>query len=211
MNTPPTHALALSTALAPDSFGNIATDYHGAMSYLRGESLSEVPRSTKGYVLACYGGRPLGFVKNIGRRANNLYPDALRLRLDARSSRRGPLTSYRQSMTGFIAILRRFVPPYKKYLFLNIFFNLLSAFLTLFSFALIIPILEMLFKIRETGYTLMHFGEASFKDVCFNNFYYFTQELISQWGSSATLAALAAAWWCLQPSKPGLPISVPTS
>ena len=59
-------------------------------------------------------------------------------------------------MTGFIAILRRFVPPYKKYLFLNIFFNLLSAFLTLFSFALIIPILEMLFKIRETGYTLMH-------------------------------------------------------
>ena len=33
-------------------------------------------------------------------------------------------------MTGFIAILRRFVPPYKKYLFLNIFFNLLSAFLT---------------------------------------------------------------------------------
>lgn len=82
----PTHALALSTALAPGSFGNIATDYHGAMSYLRGESLSEVPPEVpKGYVLACYGGRPLGFVKNIGRRANNLYPDALRLRLDART------------------------------------------------------------------------------------------------------------------------------
>lgn len=82
----PTHALALSTALAPGSFGNIATDYHGAMSYLRGESLSEVPPEvSKGYVLACYGGRPLGFVKNIGRRANNLYPDALRLRLDART------------------------------------------------------------------------------------------------------------------------------
>jgi len=106
-------------------------------------------------------------------------------------------------MTGFIAILRRFVPPYKKYLFLNIFFNLLSAFLTLFSFALIIPILEMLFKIRETGYTLMHFGEASFKDVCFNNFYYFTQELISQWGSSATLAALAAGLVVLTALKTG--------
>ena len=51
-------------------------------------------------------------------------------------------------MKEFLKILRRFVPPYKKYLFLNIFFNLLTAFLTLFSFAIIIPILEMLFKIR---------------------------------------------------------------
>lgn len=48
-------------------------------------------------------------------------------------------------MKEFLKILRRFVPPYKKYLFLNIFFNILAAFLTLFSFALIIPILEMLF------------------------------------------------------------------
>lgn len=57
-------------------------------------------------------------------------------------------------MKDLFAILRRFVPPYKRYLFLNIFFNLLTAFLTLFSFALIIPILEMLFKIRESGYVL---------------------------------------------------------
>ncbi|MCM1066729.1 MAG: ABC transporter ATP-binding protein/permease [Muribaculaceae bacterium] len=96
-------------------------------------------------------------------------------------------------MNDFLSLLRRFVPPYKKYLFLNIFFNLLSAFLTLFSFALIIPILEMLFKIRETGYELMHFGEASFKEVCSNNFYYYIQELIEIWGPSYTLAALAAA------------------
>ena len=46
-------------------------------------------------------------------------------------------------MGDFLKILRRFVPPYKKYLVLNIFFNILSAVLTLFSFALIIPILEM--------------------------------------------------------------------
>lgn len=106
-------------------------------------------------------------------------------------------------MKGFLAVLRRFVPPYKKYLFLNIFFNVLSAFLTLVSFALIIPILEMLFGIRESGYTLMHFGDASFKDVCFNNFYYYTQEFIALYGSSATLAALAAGLVVLTAFKTG--------
>ena len=52
-------------------------------------------------------------------------------------------------MKEFFAILRRFVPPYKKYLILSIIFNILSAILTLFSFAVIIPILEMLFKVKE--------------------------------------------------------------
>ena len=50
---------------------------------------------------------------------------------------------------GFFSILRRFVPPYKKHLVLNVLFNILAAFLTLFSFALIIPILEMLFGINQ--------------------------------------------------------------
>lgn len=48
-------------------------------------------------------------------------------------------------MKDFFLILRRFLPPYKKNLILNVLFNLLAAFLTLFSFALIVPILEMLF------------------------------------------------------------------
>ena len=81
-------------------------------------------------------------------------------------------------MKDFIKILRRFVPPYKKYLILNIVFNILAAILTLFSFALIIPILEMLFKIREASYTFMPIGSASLKDVAVNNFYYYTQESI---------------------------------
>ncbi len=51
-------------------------------------------------------------------------------------------------MKEFFKILRRFVPPYKKYLALNIIFNIFAAFLTLFSFAIIIPILEMLFQIK---------------------------------------------------------------
>lgn len=95
-------------------------------------------------------------------------------------------------MGDFWKLLRRFVPPYKKYIALNIVFNILSAFLTLFSFAIVIPILEMLFKIRETGYVYMHLGDASIKDVAINNFYYWTQEAIAAWGPSETLALLAA-------------------
>lgn len=89
-------------------------------------------------------------------------------------------------------ILRRFVPPYKKYLILNIFFNILTTFLTLFSFAFIIPILEMLFGINETNYIYMDWGSESFKTVVSNNFYYYTQVLIGDWGKSGALAALAA-------------------
>ncbi|MDE6118064.1 MAG: ABC transporter ATP-binding protein/permease [Duncaniella sp.] len=94
-------------------------------------------------------------------------------------------------MKDFWRLLARFVPPYKKYLFLNIFFNFLAAFLTLFSFALIIPILEMLFKVKENVYAYMPVGSASLKDVAMNNFYWFTQECIHEWGAIGTLAALA--------------------
>ena len=55
-------------------------------------------------------------------------------------------------MNQFWILLRRFVPPYKKYLALSMFFNLLAALLTIFSFAVVIPILEMLFQIKETGF-----------------------------------------------------------
>lgn len=95
-------------------------------------------------------------------------------------------------MKEFLLILRRFVPPYKKYVALNVLCNILSAILTLFSFALIIPILEMLFKVREDVYQLMHIGQTSFKDVAINNFYYYTQEAINNYGPQTTLAALAA-------------------
>lgn len=93
-------------------------------------------------------------------------------------------------MNDFFKILRRFVPPYKKYLILNIIFNVLAAFLTLFSFALIIPILEMLFQINQQVYAYMPLGSASVKDVAMNNFYYYTQQSIAMFGQSATLAIL---------------------
>lgn len=94
-------------------------------------------------------------------------------------------------MKDFIKILRRFVPPYKKYLILNIIFNILAAFLTLFSFALVIPILEMLFQVKEVHYEYMAMGTASLKDVIVNNFYYYVQQTIVDLGQSNTLAILA--------------------
>lgn len=88
-------------------------------------------------------------------------------------------------------MLRRFVAPYKWNVVFNMFFNMLTAFLTIFSFAFIMPILQMLFKIDTTRYVYMHMGEGSLKDVAFNNFYYFTQTAIDSYGPSATLALLA--------------------
>lgn len=95
-------------------------------------------------------------------------------------------------MGDFWKLLRRFVPPYKKYFILSLLFNLLAAVLTVFSFAVIIPILEMLFKINTSGYEFMPVGSASLKDVAMNNFYYYTQQAIENWGPSATLVMLAA-------------------
>ena len=94
-------------------------------------------------------------------------------------------------MKGLYAILLRFVPPYKKYLILNIIFNILTALLTLFSFALVVPILQMLFKINDATYTYMHLGDASVKDVIVNDFYYYVQEVVNLWGAPTALALLA--------------------
>ena len=95
-------------------------------------------------------------------------------------------------MKEFFTILRRFVPPYKRYLILNIIFNILAAFLTLFSFALIIPILEMLFM-GDKGevYHYMEMSEGSLKDVAINNFYYAAYYCKMTFGASMTLFFLA--------------------
>ena len=106
-------------------------------------------------------------------------------------------------MKDFLKLLRRFVPPYKKYLVLNILFNILSAFLTLFSFALIIPILEMLFKVKEAHYVYISMADGSLKDVAVNNFYYYVQTAIESWGPSVTLATLAGALIVMTALKTG--------
>lgn len=82
----PSHELAMSTALRPDAFPTLELPYSSAMSYLRGEAIADIPDGLpKGIVTVTWQGRPLGFAKNIGRRANNLYPDAMRLRIQPRA------------------------------------------------------------------------------------------------------------------------------
>ena len=104
---------------------------------------------------------------------------------------------------GFFMILRRFIPPYKRYIVLNVIFNILAAFFTLFSFALIIPILEMLFGINRAHYTFMPWGSGSLKDVVVNDFYYVVQCIIETHGPSMALAGIALALVVLAGIKTG--------
>ena len=94
-------------------------------------------------------------------------------------------------MKDFLSLLRRFAWPYRWNVVLGLIFNLLTAVLTVFSFAFIMPILKMLFGIDHTVYALMHFGQADFKEVIFNNFYYYVQVVIQHHGASVALAILA--------------------
>ncbi|MEG1999069.1 MAG: ABC transporter transmembrane domain-containing protein, partial [Bacteroidales bacterium] len=89
-------------------------------------------------------------------------------------------------------MLLRFVPPYKKYLFLNVFFNILSTILSLFSFAMIVPILQILFKMQDANYVFMEWGSGDMKDVVINNFYWFVTEQINNYGQSWALFILGA-------------------
>ena len=94
-------------------------------------------------------------------------------------------------MKEFILILKRFVSPYKRYLVLTIVFNFLSAILNIFSFSLIIPILQILFKLSNDTYTYIPWDSAvSMKDIAINNFYYYVTSLIQQFGESTTLLIL---------------------
>jgi ATP-binding cassette subfamily B protein/subfamily B ATP-binding cassette protein MsbA len=101
-------------------------------------------------------------------------------------------------MKDFIRVLRRFVPPYKKYVTLNIIFNILSAFMNLFQFALIIPILRILFKVDERVYSYMEwsFHPSTWEwwkiapKILENNFYWKVSSLIEQYGGADTLLIL---------------------
>jgi len=104
-------------------------------------------------------------------------------------------------MKDFFRVLKRFVPPYKRYMGLNIVFNVLSAILNVFSFALIIPILKILFKMDERVYSFMEwtFRPSSWEswktlpEAAQNNFYWSVNRLIEVYGSSSALIMLGVA------------------
>ena len=92
-------------------------------------------------------------------------------------------------MKEFLNVLRRFVPPYKKYLVLSIVFNILSAVLNIFSFAALIPILQILFQTSdaETATSLMAWDWTNVQTVLMNNMNYYVNGLIAEWGQTTTL------------------------
>ena len=95
-------------------------------------------------------------------------------------------------MKEFIKVLRRFVPPYKKYLVLTVLFNILSAVLNIFSFMAIIPILQILFRTDGAAAAthLMAWGSASAKEVLQNNADYYVCRLIDAIGPTTTLLVI---------------------
>lgn len=97
-------------------------------------------------------------------------------------------------MKEFLQILRRFVPPYKKYLGLSVLFNILSAVLNIFSFAALIPILQILFQvdggIRANDYMEWDGTLGSIKEVATNNLYYYIQEFIVEHSASTALLVI---------------------
>lgn len=93
-------------------------------------------------------------------------------------------------MKEFIQVLRRFVAPYKRYLGFSVLFNILSAVLNIFSFAALIPILNILFNIgQERVTTLMPWPSSmnEMPDVLSNNANYYVQTMIDHYGATTTL------------------------
>lgn len=97
-------------------------------------------------------------------------------------------------MKEFLKVLRRFVPPYKKYLILSLFFTLLSAILNVFSFMVIIPILQILFKINDvSGVAYTPWSEMTSdnaKEVLMDNAAYYMNSITEEYGASTVLLLL---------------------
>lgn len=104
-------------------------------------------------------------------------------------------------MKDFIKVLRRFVPPYKRQLILSFIFNIFSAFMNVMSFALIIPILNILFKLDAGTYDFIPWTNANtvtflekienIGAVAKNNIYYYITNYIDLHGASTTLLFLS--------------------
>ena len=92
-------------------------------------------------------------------------------------------------MKEFMQVLLRFVPPYKKYLFLSVVFNILSALLNIFSFAALIPILQILFQVDGglRANELMEWDWDNIKEVLTNNGAYYVQQMVIETSATTTL------------------------
>ena len=108
-------------------------------------------------------------------------------------------------MKEFLNVLRRFVPPYKKYLVLSVVFNILSAILNIFSFAALIPILQILFQTSdaETATSLMVWDWGNVQEVLMNNMNYYVNGLIADYGQASTLLIIGIVLGLMTALKTG--------
>ena len=83
----------------------------------------------------------------------------------------------------FLSLIRRFIPPYRKYLISNLVLNFLAQILNVFSFTLLIPILQILFQVSDTTYEHMTWADGNVADVVKNNFYYYMNLFIETRGA----------------------------
>ena len=95
-------------------------------------------------------------------------------------------------MKAFFNMLRRYLPPYRKYVFGSVLMNVLSAVFNIFSFTLVIPILNILFKLDEKVYTFIPWdADLGFKEKAINNAYWFVGQYMEAHGAVTTLFILA--------------------
>lgn len=92
-------------------------------------------------------------------------------------------------MKEFFEMFRRYVGPYKRYVASSLAFNVLSALLNVFSFASLIPMLKLLFNTEQTVYHFIPWSTAgkALSDIAINNAYYYTSQLVAQYGPAPTL------------------------
>ena len=98
-------------------------------------------------------------------------------------------------MRDFLKMMRQYASPYSGYLAGSVLLNLLSAVFNIFSFAVLIPILNILFRVDSTVYEFIPWdsGAAGFKDILINNFYYFVSTFAAVHGTLNTLFLLGGA------------------
>lgn len=96
-------------------------------------------------------------------------------------------------MREFLTVLKRYASPYKKYMSFAVLLNILSAIFNIFSFTLIIPLLQILFKLDTSVYEFIPWDSAlPIKDIVVNNAYYYVTVYINTFGASKTLFLIGA-------------------
>ena len=97
-------------------------------------------------------------------------------------------------MRDFVKMMRQYASPYKGYLAAAVLLNILSAVFNIFSFAVLVPILNTLFKVDSTVYSFIPWdADGSFKDILINNFYFFVSSVDARLGTMNTLLLLSGA------------------